>query len=72
MLIVPNNNEELAPYLSCTVPFEEAGIGGFESYRVTELWSGEALGEFSKEQIAEIRLYVPFESFGMILIEGIR
>ena len=72
VLIVPNNNEELAPYLSCTVPFEEAGIDGFESYRVTELWSGEALGEFSKEQIAEFRLYVPFESFGMILIEGIR
>ena len=71
VLIIPNNNENISAFVTATVPFDECGIADHEKYRLTELWTGEVLGIFTKEEIGRINCYVPYENFAMILIEGL-
>ena len=71
VLILPNNNETANPYFTATVPLADCGIDGFKTYRVTDLWSGEELCVLDRQSVEELSTYVPYESFAMILIEGI-
>lgn len=71
VLIIPNNDERKSPYVTAAVPLDDCGISGYEKYRVTDLWSGETLYETDAEHIETVTAYVPYQSFSMILIEGI-
>ena len=72
VLILPNNDAGKSPYITAEVPIEDCGIYGRDTYyRVTDLWSGEVLYEADAEHIKELTVYVPYQNFGMILIEGI-
>ena len=70
VLILPNNDDKKSPYITADVPLDDCGISGFNKYRVTDLWSGEVLYEATAEEIKTVTVYVPYENFSMILIEG--
>ena len=70
VLILPNNDKKADPYVTAEVPFEECGINGYKSYKVTDLWNGEVLFEGTAADIPELTVYVPYQDFAMILIEG--
>ena len=71
VLILPNNDDRKSPYITAEAPLDECGISGYNKYRVTDLWSGEQLYEATAEHIETVTAYVPYQSFSMILIEGI-
>ncbi|MBQ3866941.1 MAG: hypothetical protein II789_00190 [Clostridia bacterium] len=70
VLILPNNDKKADPYVTAEVPFEKCGINGYKTYKVTDLWNGEVLFEGTAADIPELTVYVPYQDFAMILIEG--
>ncbi len=69
ILVIPNN-EGKSVTTAVHVPFDEASVGGYGSYTITDLMTGSVITEGTREETASFSAVLEDKHIGLYLVEG--
>lgn len=68
ILVIPNNKNGVVS-ATVTIPFDECGIAGRDSYTVTDLMTGRVILSGTREEIETFYVSVPYSYVGIFAVE---